>query len=357
MEKYKQIYKSLSEKIEKRELVFGQKLLKEMELCAEYDASRVTVRHALEMLEKKGYISRKKKAGTQVIYKRESKRLAVVFSHFENCNERIENGLRDYLDKSDLEIVFFDSKNSTKVEREILTEIEKGDYYGVVLMPVERSFNIDITSKIKLKGTKLAFIDFALIGIEAPLVTADGFGGVETAVSRLIEKGHEKIAFYPFMEKNALPTCEERFCGYCSALMRAGLSVTNEYLLRSGDEVALRDYDERSAKKAVEEWEKLSARPSAVVCVNDVCATALIDALEAKGYRVPQDVSVCGFDNFSRSIKRRVTTVWQDFGSMAREAVSLVLASEPIRQSSVIKIKTALVERSTTKALNKKTDD
>ncbi len=351
MEKYKQIYKSLSEKIEKGELPFGRKISKEIDLCAEYDASRITVRHALEMLEKKGYVSRKKKAGTVVIYKRENKRVAVVFSYFENCNERIENGLRDYLDKLSIEIVFFDSQNSTQAEREILTEIEKSDYYGVVLMPVERTANIDIVAKIMLKGIKLTFIDFALIGIEAPLVTADGFGGMETAVNRLIQQGHRKIAFYPFMEKSVIPTCEERFCGYCSALMKAEIGITGEYLLGGSVGTELRDYDEMSAKKAVEAWEKLSARPSAVVCANDVCAAAFIDALEAKGYHVPQDVSVCGFDNLSRSIKRRATTVWQDFGSMAREAVSIVLSSEPIRPSSVIKIKTALVERRTTATL------
>ncbi len=347
MEKYKQIYEKLYAEISAGKRKNGKLIPKEEELCRIYSASRVTVRHALALLESKGMIKRIRHVGTIVIAeKKTSTAVAVVFSHFENCEERVKNGLNELAAKLNVSLEIYDSESSVKKEREILGRLSGENVKALIIMPVDRVANIDLVSKIKIEGAVVVFMDFAMTGISAPLVTADGFGGVETATLRLIEKGHDKIAFYPFDDKSLLPTCEERFCGYCSALIRSGITINERYLLRG--KADLRNYDVKIARRAVKAWEALVPRPTAVVCVNDVSAAAFIAAAEEKGYKVPQDVSVCGFDNLSRSIRRGVTTVWQDFGTIAREALRYALSDEKNPPPSVTKIKTVLVERSTT---------
>ena len=73
----------------------------------------------------------------------------------------------------------------------------------------------------------------------------------------------------------------------------------------------------------------LDDRPTAVCCTNDVVAIALIDRLEGEGLRVPEDVSVVGFDNIPMAAHSRVglTTVCQDAQAMGRLAAEMMLAA------------------------------
>lgn len=97
--------------------------------------------------------------------------------------------------------------------------------------------------------------------------------------------------------------------------------------------------------------------PTAFVCKNDKVANAFISKLKEQGYRVPEDVSVVGFDNFDRTDKYSmgITTVEVDFITMAQKAVELIIAKikDPSYNQGRILINCRLVIKESVKDLQK----
>ena len=111
--------------------------------------------------------------------------------------------------------------------------------------------------------------------------------------------------------------------------------------------------DFQSAKKAADGIFHAAQRPTAVVCVNDVSAHCLAAAVEARGLSVPRDLSVTGFDNLSASISENITTVGQNFGEIARNALTAVLLQLEKGVPAgdyVVRVPTVLVERSSVRS-------
>ena len=227
----------------------------------------------------------------------------------------------------------------------------------MIFMPLGRVSNIDLLSQFALHKIPLAFLDFSVSGIRAPLVTSDNFGGMYALTQYLIKRGHRKIAYYPYSDA-FLPTEAERFRGYCAALVDSGIAIVPEYFLAgslspvriAGDVISA---DFQSAKKAADGIFHAAQRPTAVVCVNDVSAHCLAAAVEARGLSVPRDLSVTGFDNLSASISENITTVGQNFGEIARNALTAVLLQLEKGVPAgdyVVRVPTVLVERSSVRS-------
>ena len=108
----------------------------------------------------------------------------------------------------------------------------------------------------------------------------------------------------------------DRYLGYCRALKQHGLQEREEYLLR--------DREEHNEMISFELPQKL---PQAYVCNCDKTAYLLIEKLKERGLRVPEDVSVVGFDNSrkERSGKLQLTTYESDQKAMAAIGLNCVL--------------------------------
>lgn len=357
MEKYKKIYEDFYYAIKSGKYANGDVLPTELELCKTYGVSRITAKHALELLREKGLVKRKRRLGTVVELKDFSQRqtqgfIAVVFTHFQNCDNRIYHGLRELAEKHRFNLSFFDSESSVEKEREILSFLLTQNVLGLIHMPLGRVTNIDLVSQFTLHKIPLAFMDFPISGIRAPLITSDNFGGMYALTKYLIRLGHRDIAYYPYTDA-LLPTESERFRGYCEALLEAGITVRPELLLVDKNSSALHlapilKEDTYSAEKAVQTLLKMPSRPSAVVCVNDISAHTLTVAAEKEGLSVPEKLSVTGFDNLSLSIYENITTAGQNFGEIARNALIAVLRQLEKGVSNedyTVKIPTVLIER------------
>ena len=141
--------------------------------------------------------------------------------------------------------------------------------------------------------------------------------GAYDAVRYLITQGHERIAF---LSDDISGVDLERFRGYRRALEEAGIEYSdkNLFLLRSG-----KDEIERSFQKLAEKAERFTA----VFCCSDTYATMLVNACFARGLRVPEQLSVIGFDD-SRSGKLcrpPLTTVHQDITAKGELAATTLL--------------------------------
>lgn len=172
-------------------------------------------------------------------------------------------------------------------------------------------------------------------------INDDGERGIGLAVDHLVSLGHTRIAH---LDGGEGTQSAPRRRGYLAAMEAHGLAPR----------VVASEYTDAAGAKAVQELLRGGAVPTALVCCNDFNAVGAISALEDAGFRVPQDVSVVGYDNTSLAALRHVslTTIDQprnEFGRLAAEALlqrARGERTEPVRHL----LHPSLVVRNTTAA-------
>lgn len=177
-------------------------------------------------------------------------------------------------------------------------------------------------------------------------VDVDNVGGARLAAERLLAAGRQRLATIggpPDMTAGA-----DRLAGYMSAVIAAG---------QSPDLVAFGAFTRDSGERAMNELLERAPDLDAVFVANDLMAIGALHALKAAGRRVPDDVSVVGYDDIERArdTDPPLTTIHQPIAEQARTMTKLLLAQtsgEP--PSEPVVLPTRLVERATVSAL---TDD
>ncbi|MCC3329697.1 LacI family DNA-binding transcriptional regulator [Nocardia abscessus] len=177
-------------------------------------------------------------------------------------------------------------------------------------------------------------------------VNDDGEAGAALAVDHLISLGHRRIVH---LDGGGAFTAAPRRKGYRAAMQRHGLEPM----------VVASEHTDSAGMAAVRRLLNLFSRdnfPTALVCGNDFNAVGAMSALEEAGLRVPEDVSVVGYDNTSLAALRHValTTIDQPRTRMGRLAIEALTErlrdgrTAPVRR----RVEPSLVIRSTTAALH-----
>ncbi|WP_050615210.1 LacI family DNA-binding transcriptional regulator [Bacillus testis] len=151
-------------------------------------------------------------------------------------------------------------------------------------------------------------------------ITSDDKRGAFDSIEYLILRGHKKIAFVGCGEEMG-NFIDKRIAGYKEALEAYRLPVSNNHIYLS--EVAY------SYEEGIRIASRIAAAPytyDAVFCTSDIMAIGLMKGLMKLGYRVPEDISIMGFDNiqFSKYSNPELTTVDQNIFLKAETAVTLI---------------------------------
>ncbi|MFD5593476.1 LacI family DNA-binding transcriptional regulator [Streptomyces griseorubiginosus] len=149
-------------------------------------------------------------------------------------------------------------------------------------------------------------------------VDADNVGGARDAVSHLLKQGRTTIATITGPLDMYVAQCRLR--GYQDALAQAGLTTSRSWVAES-------DFSEESGRRAMAELLERHPEIDAVLAASDTTAAGALRALRAAGRRVPEDVAVIGFDDFSlaQRTEPRLTTVRQPLEEMGRAMVRLLM--------------------------------
>ena len=168
------------------------------------------------------------------------------------------------------------------------------------------------------RGARLVFVNGGSEALEVTTVGVDERAAGRIATEHLIELGHERVGFVagsPY----ALPTKEKQL-GRRDALAAAGLSdglVAHGDFDVAGGRAALRELVDRARDE----------RPTGVICSSDLMAIGAVQEAAVRGLRVPEDLSIVGFDGVAaRWTQPPLTTVEQPIEEIARTAVAALRA-------------------------------
>ncbi len=188
-----------------------------------------------------------------------------------------------------------------------------------------------------LEGIVIACIDFytpetqQLIRSDLPVVTidyvfdgrtsvaSDNVRGMRELMEYICGMGHRKIAYIHGFDSS---TTRDRLTSFYRVLSDYGIEASEEYVRQA----AYRDTEE--TQRQTGELLDLPDPPTCIICPDDFAALGCIRAVQARGLRIPEDVSVVGFDGItvSQVLEPRLTTVRQDTRTIGRRAAEELIS-------------------------------
>lgn len=217
--------------------------------------------------------------------------------------------------------------------------IENGEVDGVLILS---HISNEYINKILETGLPTVLIDHHHPEIAADSVlTNNRFGGY-TATKHLLELGHRDIAFVGNIEFS--PSYQERWEGYHLA--------HREYGMKPKEDVQFTDALEEGP--VINHFiDQLDKKPTAWFCVNDGLGYLVTSALQAQGFKVPNDASVCSFDNgqLSQLTTPSITTMDIDFKAFGQNAAEKLFwrMENPNAPHQEVLLPATLIERESTK--------
>lgn len=194
---------------------------------------------------------------------------------------------------------------------------------GILLVGPADAETIDA---IRTAAIPLVLVDNYIRRPSLDAVLSDNFEGTIEAVEYLLSEGHSRIAFIgAFLSPRLYPehtpyTIEWRAKGYRSALQRAGLPVDDELIVAY-------DLSSEGGYEACMRLLEKGMPCSAICCANDPTAMGVLRALRDAGIRVPEDISVVGFDDdMAEHLTPPLTTLRVNKEAMGAAAVRRLIA-------------------------------
>jgi len=177
----------------------------------------------------------------------------------------------------------------------------------IIVAPVTGAFSTD---------APIVSIDPLMSDPNYPSVHATNYQGATDAMNYLLGLGHTRIGF--ISGRAELESSNRRLKGYRDAIEKAGLSI-DEKLIASGD------YTTETGAKCAHELLSGENPPSAIFASNDQAAMGVFQVAQEMGIRIPQDLSLIGFDNIMESKYMRLTTVDQFISEMGFVATQILI--------------------------------
>lgn len=236
-------------------------------------------------------------------------------------------GINDVLAKNDCSMILCNTLWDVEQERSCLRQLYERQTKGVILSSVDESG--DVVAEYSRKGMRFVLLDQKLTGVESTGISFDSRAGARMAVEHLISMGHRRIAFATMPMTRW--TRAEMHRGYRDALLGAGLAYDEALIYEWSPYTwdANSDLEMETGQSIAELFLGDGCPATAVLCVNDMVAIGMIKVFLKHGVRVPEDISVVGFDDipFAEAFVPALTTVHQPAQETGRLAAMMILSA------------------------------
>ena len=245
-------------------------------------------------------------------------------------------GIDEVLSKNNYNIILCNTLRNPKLERDTLRKLYERQVRGVILSSVDE--NAQIVQEYAKKGMKFVLLDQKLTGVESTGINFDARAGARMATEYLIGMGHQKIAFATLPMTRWTRT--EMHEGYRGALLVAGLPYDQSLVYeRIAQQVSISgDMELESGRIIAESFLADGCPATAIVCINDMLAIGVIKTLLRHGVRVPEDISVFGYDDipFAEVFEPSLSTVHYPAVETGRLAAVMMLENMSGRESELL---------------------
>ncbi len=226
-------------------------------------------------------------------------------------------GITVGLEGTEYDLVIYNVESPQGIERYFheMPFSERVDGLIIIsLMPSDED-----VARFRRVGIPVVMVD--AIHSDLPYVAVDDIEGGRMATTHLIDLGHRRIAFLGDRYPNpfGFTASYHRYLGYSEALAQRGIPQREEYVVTG-------EHSRRTAHVLAATLFEQEPRPTAVFAASDTQALGVLAAARERGLRVPEDVSVVGYDDLEIATYLGLTTVRQPLFESGQEAATLLLA-------------------------------
>lgn len=221
-------------------------------------------------------------------------------------------GIESVAQKRGFSVLLGDTRDSLQREQEFINLVETRQADGIIQL---RPYSSE--DSVLPKPQVIAVNASGCENTPYPAVRIDNIGAAKEVVKYLISLGHTRIGVISGLQKN--PHTIDRMQGYKLALGEANINY-DPTLVAEGD------FTLWSGLNASEHFSRMKNMPTAIFCMNDEMAIGAIKGLKGKGLRIPQDISITGFDDLevSRYVDPPLTTVAQPAEKLGEKSAELL---------------------------------
>lgn len=244
----------------------------------------------------------------------------------------LELGERQY------DLLLYTTHGRGRRESDYVTTLTRGMVDGLLLV-LPRTPEAYL---IKLRQARFphVLIDHQGIDMAGPAVGATNWQGGYDGAAYLVELGHRRIGF--ITGDLTLGCAVERRAGYQAALRHYGLPSEPSLIVEG-------DFSQTAGYNGTKILLALQKPPSAIFASNDAMAFGVMEAAREQGLRIPEDLSIVGFDDIpqANSLHPALTTVHQPLEAMGRVATQMLFGylADPSRAEERIELPTQLIIR------------
>jgi len=356
VKKYQRVENWVKEGLKSGELKAGDLLPSEAEICALFSVGRNSVRTALNNLSHAGYVETKKGIGT---FCRSGNKPAITnigficfFAH-SYIFPRMVAGCEEVLYRNGYHLLLNQSEFNLEKEREVLEKLRKNKVAGIVIEPVfsgRGESNADLLHDFEAAGIPVVLIDNYFPAEEFSSIAMDDQLGGRLMAQHLIERGHRDIGI--LYKENYYPKVLRKEGSY-DYLAERNVDVPEEWLVGyAGPPSPGQIY--AAADRLLADPMR---RPTAVICTSDEESVELINAAEARGLTLPEELSIVSFDNSSLAQLPRLSLTSINhpshyIGSIAATMLLERVGHPEVQSYSSVRIRPELVERTSVKQLD-----
>lgn len=348
---YKQIEDAIRDRIFSGELAPGDQLPSERELEKEFNFSRITISKGLANLVLEGHLTHRQGLGTFVTNgttKNDTRRLIQFISPLgKTIKHGVLEGMHDVLTGTRYETgIDFYSRGE---EQHCILSHKDTIHAGFIIFFEPGSSNIEELKRLKEDDFPFVLIDSYPPDLDLDFVVADNVEGGRLATEHLAGLGHRKITYVTRpIDRTSLSDCLTGFLK-CLVLSHVPYSQGCVRQLNTPGAGALPELE-----AVMEDILSSPEVPSAIFFSNDDLALEAMSYLSSRGIRVPEDLSIMGYNNIDKSETSAIplTTVTQDFYEMSRIATRALvqkIEGNGINHPVQLFVKPRLILRSSTR--------
>jgi LacI family transcriptional regulator len=229
------------------------------------------------------------------------------------------SGIEDVAQKAGYNIIITQSNESFQREGSNMKTLFNSRVDGMLISMSRETNTFDHIESMLAKGVSIVFFDRVYDNKNASKIVVDDFSGAKEATLHLIEQGCKRIAHMEGPPN--LGITKQRLEGYLEALTEKNIPVDKSLIISCPQGTI------EEGKAATEKLLAMSKPPDGIFSTNDPAAMGCMQAIKAKGLKIPQDIAVVGFSNwmFCSLMDPPLSSVDQPGFEMGQEAAKLLI--------------------------------